>query len=164
MCFLIHFESIRTFSEWNLLNPVQYDVFYMTNTSTSEPSSLLTCKLHTAYCKGLFCCHVLYVFFLFSCGIILRHHLSMNMLFYKRQVSNVYGHIFVGFSCVRFFFFVSDAHLQSHISWWQVSYGAERTHKRPNPPPLPSKAQGCQERLRQFPSCVTEIRKKHLNL
>lgn len=140
MCFLIHLESIRTFSEWNLLNPVQYNVFffiYMKNASKSEPSSLLTCKSHTAYCKSLFCCCV--VIFLFSCGTVLRHHLSMNMLFYKIQVSNVYGQesllalVLLDF----FFFFFSNAHLQSHVSRWQVSYGAERTPKC-HPPPQKS--------------------------
>ncbi len=114
MCFLIHFESIGTFSEWNLLNPVQYNVFFIWQILLNQsPPRCWHVNYTLLIVKAYF---VVVLYFLFSCGTILRHHLSMNMLFYKRQVSNVYGHKpLLASVLLVLFFFVSDTFAESHF-------------------------------------------------
>lgn len=125
---------------------------------------MLTCKSHTAYCKGLFCCVVIFCFhvvlysgiiYLWTCYFIKDKYL----MFTNRNLGLVLLDYFLIINII--IIIISNAHLQSHVSRWQVSYGAERT---PKPPPKKKKAQGCQERLCQIPPCVTEIRKKRLNI
>lgn len=83
------------------------------------------------HCKGLFYCHVV-----FSCGTILRHHRSTDMLFCKRRISNVYGHKSLFATFAFGFDLFRIAQLQSHISLRQVSYGAELPHPPRKPRPV----------------------------